>query len=93
VAISLETLLTISFGVFTGAQTPYHVAMSNPGRPDSAIVGTSGSAGTLFAVDTPSTLSFPDFTCAIDDGMLSIIIVTCPPIRSVVAGPLPLYGT
>src|SRR6267378_4166168 len=43
--ISMYNLATTSFGVPAGAKTPYHVDISNPGKPASASVGTSGNSG------------------------------------------------
>jgi len=36
---------TISFGVAAGTRMPTHERKSNPGKPDSLIVGTAGNAG------------------------------------------------
>jgi hypothetical protein len=43
---------TMSRGVFAGARMPVTVLASKPGTPDSASVGTSGSAAARFAVVT-----------------------------------------
>ena len=42
---------------------------------------------------TPRARSLPDLMNSIDDGMLSNMTCTCPPIRSGKTGPAPLYGT
>src|SRR4051812_10293413 len=47
----LSTATTVS-GVRAGASTPYQVPVSTPGSPDSASVGTSGSAGERRALVT-----------------------------------------
>ena len=41
--------MTISGGVLAGTKNAYHPDTSKPGRPASAIVGTSGTAGARFA--------------------------------------------
>src|SRR5947207_13423871 len=56
------------------------------------MVGTSGAWEERFTVVTASGLSLPAFTCWITFGRLSNRILTCPPIGSVTAGALPLYG-
>ena len=60
--------------------------------PASATVGTSGSSGSRLAPVTASARSFPALMCGKAEGMLSNIIITWPPSRSVIAGALPLYG-
>jgi len=40
--------VTIGFGTPAGATMHYHEVASNAGRPDSEMVGTSGSAGERF---------------------------------------------
>ncbi|MNT49885.1 hypothetical protein D3C72_1867630 [compost metagenome] len=57
-----------------------------------ATVGTPGSAGDGLALVTASALSLPPLISAIDEGRLSNITCMVPPVRSVSAGPLPLYG-
>src|SRR5262249_34292601 len=51
-------------GVPAGASSPYQVFASNPGKPDSATVGTAGSSGERFAEVTASARSLPLLTCA-----------------------------
>src|SRR4029453_17843883 len=75
-----------------GASTPNHDEASKPGRPASATVGTSGSAGARVADVTASGRSFPALICGSDGGRLSNISCTWPPSRSCSAGALPLYG-
>src|SRR3546814_13736423 len=57
------------------------------------MVGRSGAVGERLAVVTARARSLPPFTWGHDDGMLSNMNCTWPPIRSVTAGALPLYGT
>ena len=64
--------------------------MSNPGKPDSSIVGTSGSSSTRFAVVTAIARSFPDLMNGIAEGIESNISWIWPPTSSVSAGALPL---
>src|SRR6185437_12819383 len=92
-AIAPFSLATMSRGVPAGASTPNHDDASNPGRPDSASVGRSGNAAARAPLVTASARSFPALMNGNDDGRLSNINCTCPPIRSVSAGALPLYGT
>ena len=56
------------------------------------MVGTSGSCGTRCALLMAIALILPALMCGKAEARLSIISVTCPPSRSVIAGPLPLYG-
>ena len=91
--ISALSLRTISGGVPAGTKIPYHVEMSNPGTPTSAIVGKSGASDERFAVVTANAFSLPAFICAIELARLSNMNCTCPPSRSCIAGAPPLYGT
>jgi hypothetical protein len=67
--------------------------MSKSGSPASIIVGTSGASGERLGLVTASARSAPDFTCGSEVVIVSNIIVTWPPRRSLSAGALPLYGT
>src|SRR3954451_12983948 len=49
-------------GVPAGAIIANHELNSNPGRPDSDTVGTSGNCGRRFGVVTPMSRSLPAFT-------------------------------
>src|SRR5439155_4546680 len=69
-----------------------HDDASNPATV-SATGGTSGNAGARDALVTASARSFPALMNASDEGRLSNINWTWPPMRSVSAGALPLYGT
>src|SRR5690606_38091081 len=80
-------------GVPAGAMTANHDCTENPGKPDSASVGTAGASATRCAEVTPSARSLPACTWGMDEGRLSNIEPTCPPSRSATAGPLPRYGT
>ena len=53
----------------------------------------SGRAGTRSAEVTASARSLPALMLPWAAGTVSIMLSTWPPIRSVMAGPLPLYGT
>ncbi len=90
--MSPEILSTTGFGVAAGAKNANHVASSKPGRPDSAIVGRSGASGERVAVVTASPRSLPALMWGSAVGRLSNIRSTCPPSRSVIAGPAPRYG-
>ena len=63
---------------------------ANPGNPDSAIGGTSGSSGERSAVVTASACSLPPFTFPMIGAIERNIIDTWPPIRLASASPLPL---
>src|SRR5436190_23717553 len=79
-------------GVPVGASTPNHDEASKPGIPDSATVGTLGSAAARVNEVTASARSLPALMCGSAEGRLSNINCTCPPIRSCNACELPLYG-
>ena len=78
-------------GVPAGAYSANHPDASNPGIV-SATVGISSAALDLDLLVTASARNFPAFTKGKEDGIPSNMIGTCPPITSVKAGPLPLYG-
>ena len=82
-----------SLGVPLGAIKPNQELTSNGVTPLSSMVGISGAVGERVFVVTASARSFPPSTCGHAEGMLSNMNCTCPPIRSVMAGALPLYGT
>src|SRR5713101_900025 len=88
----LLILSTILAGVPFGAPMPNHALASYP-LTVSATTGTSGSASLRISVVTASARSLPDLMNSIEDGILSNIASTVPPIRSVSAGPEPRYGT
>src|SRR6218665_456646 len=81
-----------SGGVPAGASRPFRAIAPEPGRPDSATVGSSGAAPERLALVTASALSLPAFTCGMAERMVSNISCAWPPITSVSAGALPLYG-
>src|ERR1043166_8621174 len=90
---SALSLLTISGGVLAGASPPCQSGTTKPGRPDSATVGISGTAAERLAELTASARKRPLVANGNDDGMLANENDNCPPIKSVIAGPPPLYGT
>ncbi|MNJ62152.1 hypothetical protein D3C77_579810 [compost metagenome] len=57
-----------------GAHRPYQVLISKPGKPDSAMVGTSGSSSTRREVVTATARSFPDLMNGMAEGIESNII-------------------
>ena len=73
-----------------GANMPYHVTFSKPGTPASATVGNSGTAGERCALPTARPFNLPLLTSGSTNGMLLKSNCTCPPSRSVTAGPVPL---
>ncbi|MNV56286.1 hypothetical protein D3C71_1485600 [compost metagenome] len=84
------SLLITSGGVPAGANRPNHDDTSKPSKPDSCIVGRSGALLERSVVVTARARSLPDWACGQADGMLSNMNCTWPPIRSVMAGALPL---
>src|SRR4051812_37575477 len=87
------TLSTIAGGVFAGKNMPYQVTTSNPGTPDSIIVGISGITFERCAVEIASALILPALTSGTTAGMLLNFICTLPAMISVSAAAAPLYGT
>ena len=57
------------------------------------MVGTSGASGERFALDMPSARSLPALTCGRPVAVSVIIMWIWPPMRSVTASVLLLYGT
>ncbi|MCY1371511.1 hypothetical protein D9M69_586610 [compost metagenome] len=57
------------------------------------MVGVSGMAGERCGEVTASARSVPAFTCGSTPGIVVNMKSIWPPIRSVIAGPPPLYGT
>ena len=57
------------------------------------MVGTSGSSGERFFIETASAFRRPDFTCGTAFGGLVNIMSIWPPTRSLIDWPTPLYGT
>ena len=91
--ISPFSRATISRGVPAGAITPKNPIISNPGRPDSAIVGTLATTGERFKPVWASIRSLPACTNPIDAVMFENIIGRWPAMTSMSAGPSPLNGT
>jgi tripartite-type tricarboxylate transporter receptor subunit TctC len=73
-----------------GTKIPNQVLTSNPGRPDSAMVGSSGASGVRLAVVTASARTRPPFTCDRDEAKLSNMRSTRPATRSCIAPAAPL---
>src|SRR6476469_915272 len=92
-SIAELSALTICRGVPAGAASVSHVYDSNPGSPDSAIVGTCGTTALRLALETPSARMRPDFICGSSAGIEPKSTSTCPPINSGTVNALPLYGT
>src|ERR1700686_1939147 len=61
--ISRDSAATISGGVPAGASRPNQTLVSKPGRPASAMVGTSGVIAARLDCATASATSSPDCTC------------------------------
>ena len=86
---ALSALITAG-GVPAGATKPRKPPASNPGTPDSAMVGTSGRPSKRFADAMPSAFSFPDLMCGSSAATSANMMFTCPPSRSFTAGAAPL---
>src|SRR6266536_1054163 len=80
-------------GVRAGTMSPTQLQYSNPGKPASVIVGTSGSSEERVRPVTASALSLPDFRNGSATAMPENITGTAPDTTSVIAGVVPLYGT
>ncbi|MNT61115.1 hypothetical protein D3C72_1987360 [compost metagenome] len=76
-----------------GASTPKVELTSSKGMPLSAAEGTSGSIEMRLGAATASARNWPALMNGCAAGTVSTIMLTCPATRSVMAGPLPLYGT
>src|SRR5262249_22580765 len=80
-------------GVCAGTRIPNIVSDSWSGKPASAKVGTSGSAGERFGVVTASPRSHPSLTCG-TAGVSAVKAMNVWPARVAwMAGPEPLNGT
>src|ERR1043166_10171818 len=91
--ISSYSLATISFGVPAGANAAYQPSTSKPGRPAGGLVGTCGAPAERFSLNVAKARSRPVFTYGMVDTRLALLTDTRPPIRSVMLGAVPLYGT
>ena len=90
VAIAAAMRSATSFGVRFGAKMPNQTLVSKFSKPNSTMVGTSGSCLVRFAVVTASARSLPARISWFDEDTLSNIISIRPPMMSASAGPLPL---
>src|SRR4029450_11376690 len=68
---SMYTFPTISAGVLGGKKSAYQEDTSNPGTPDSAILGTSGRKGDRMAEVMASARIAPRSTNARADGVVA----------------------
>src|SRR6266850_1494916 len=84
---------TMSFGVAAGTTSPCHELTSNPLYPSSETVGSSGATDERRSVVTARPRAFPPRTCGYREENGSNSTWSWPPMRSVMAGALPLYGT
>jgi hypothetical protein len=73
-----------------GTIRAYHDTASKPGKPCSAIVGSSGITGERLRLAMPIARSLPERTCGSAEESWLNIIDTWPPSRSFSAGPVPL---
>src|SRR5450755_3314564 len=84
--------MMIGRGVLAGASSPYQLLASKPGRPDSAMVGMLGINAERLMVVTAMPLILPPLVCGTALAAVANTSCTCPPTRSIIAGPPPLYG-
>ena len=84
---------SIARGVPRGTNMPFHSYDSAPATPDSAIVGTSGSAASRVGLATATARNRPDLMLAIDDAAFAKKTGTWPPMTAVIACAPPLKGT
>src|SRR5688572_20706035 len=84
---------TTSAGNPAGPSTPYQAVESKPFQPTSSIVGTSANAAERVGDVTAIRRMRPLFTAPTAGPSEENSIGIWPPIRSVIAGPPPLYGT
>src|SRR5437764_5058370 len=89
--ISVLSLSMISLDVSLGAPTPKIALCSKPGKK-SLTVGSSGSSSDRVAVVTARARSRPALIWSMEVDMLSHIICTWPPSKSVSARVVPRYG-
>ena len=76
--------------VLAGTTIPYHADTSNPASPPCAIVGTSGISGERALSAMASALTLPDLMKGSDATVEVNSMLTCPAMRSVSAGGVPL---
>ena len=76
--------------ILAGPTKPYQVVASKPAKPCSSIVGTLGWPLARLVRVCASAIALPLLTCGVADVMVSKQYCTCPPIKSVNAGPEPL---
>src|SRR5258706_15489477 len=82
----------IAAGVLAGARTPNIATDVYPGTPAAATVGRPGASAEGWALVTATALNLPDLMCGVTAGAAPNINCTWPPIRSLSAGAMPLYG-
>ena len=68
---------------------PYQPLITKVRKPDSCMVGTSGSSDERLAPVTASGVTLPSFACTAITGMASNIASMWPPSRSLSAGAAP----
>ncbi len=85
--------LTTGAGVLAGATSPHQTEAVKAGSPSSFEVGTLGSNAERLALATASGRNVPDLIWLITSSGLIGMNVRRSPIRSVMAGAPPLYGT
>ena len=73
-----------------GTSSAYHELTSKPGKPDSAMVGSSGATLDRLVPVVASALSLPALTCGSDDATLPNSTCASPASTAAAAGPPPL---
>src|ERR1044071_9912786 len=85
VTVAALILAMMSAGVLAGMNNAYHDDTSNPGTPDSAMVGSSGAVGNRRAVVTARPRSWPLRTVCSSEPVVLKIASTRPAMASVTA--------
>ena len=88
--IAVLSFCTIAGGVLAGAIKLYQFVARYPGKPSSAMVGTSGKSAARLEPVTASARSFPALINGIAVGALAKIAWISPPNKPFIAGPPPL---
>src|SRR5262245_20752981 len=87
---SLLRRLMMGRGVPAATRKAFQLLASNPFKPASETVGTSGTRADRFAVVTASARVLPELMCEIELAAVAKISWMLPARRSIIAGPPPL---
>src|SRR5215472_4462154 len=90
--VALDKTAMISGGVPAGANSALNVSETKPGKPDSIMVGTSGSENQRSAPVTASAVNLPSLISGSTGASATDPSSTVPSSTAMVAGPPPRYG-